>query len=202
MIEFCKFLLRVVLGVFYKVELYGRENIPESGGLILCSNHLAELDMLFIGYRIKRHVRWMAKEELFRFPPIGAFLKSLGAYPIKRGKGDIDSIKTTLKLLEEGNIVGIFPEGTRTLGKKDKKITVKRGAALIAQKANVPILPVAIKSDYRLFGRVRVIFGKPFMLDLDKEKKYTSEEMTEISKGIMDKIYSLMEENQVGNNPC
>lgn len=180
--------------IFYSVEVIGRQNIPEHGPVLLCSNHIGELDMFFIGYKIKRWVHYMAKEELFAVPLIGTAIRLLGAFPVKRGKGDIRAVKTAMKLLDEGRIVGIFPEGTRTRGKPRNPIKVKPGSALFAIKCGVPIVPVAIKGSYRIFSKVKVIFGKPFMLDIDRNKKYTKEEMTHISENIMNRVYALMEE--------
>lgn len=189
-------IVAIIFSVFYRVRIIGRENIPKEGAAILCSNHISELDMFFIGYRIKRLVRYMAKEELFKNPLLRVIIKSLGAFPVKRGKGDVGAIKTSLKLLSEGHIVGIFPEGTRRkkADKANKEIKVKAGAALLAQKSQAPILPVLIDGDYKLFSKVRIIFGKPFILDLDKNKKYTNSELLLESEKIMKKVYSLLEE--------
>ena len=97
-------------------------------------------------------------------------------------------------MLEEGNIIGIFPQGTRTRRKDGKPVTVKRGAVAIAIKADVPILPVAIQGSYKLFSRVKVIFGRPYKFDIEKDKKYSSEEMNEMAKDIMGRVYGLLEE--------
>jgi 1-acyl-sn-glycerol-3-phosphate acyltransferase len=92
------FITRLLISVFYRVEITGRENIPETGAAIICANHSSQLDMFFLGCRIKRWIHWMAKEELFQNPLIGKILSVLGAFPVKRGKGDVGSIKTALKL--------------------------------------------------------------------------------------------------------
>ncbi|NLI57063.1 MAG: 1-acyl-sn-glycerol-3-phosphate acyltransferase [Clostridium sp.] len=194
--EIVKIIFVIIFSVFYRVQIIGRENIPKEGAAILCSNHISELDMFFIGYRMKRLVRYMAKEELFKNPILAFIIRKLGAFPVKRGKGDVGAIKTSLKLLSEGHIVGIFPEGTRKkkAQKTNKEIKVKAGAALLAQKSQAPILPVLINGNYRLFSKVKVIFGKPFTLDLDKNKKYTNSELLLESEKIMKKVYSLLEE--------
>lgn len=186
-----KFLLRVVFGIFYKVQIVGSENLPEKGSVILYSNHIGNLDMFFIGYRIKRLVCWMAKEELFKVPIMGSMFKFFGAFPIKRGTGDIGAIKCAIKIIGEGNVFGIFPEGTRTLKKKDTSVTIKPGIAFITAKTGVPLIPVKIIRDCKLFGKVKVIFGKPFNIELEKGKKLSSEELMEISQNIMNKLYLL-----------
>ena len=189
--RFFRILCILFFGIFFRVEVLNRENVPVKGPGILCANHIGELDMFIIGYKIKRWVYWMAKEELFRIPVISFIIKCLGAFPVKRGKADINSIKTAMKLLNHGNIVGILPEGTRTRGKDRNKIRVKPGAALMAIKTGVPIIPVAIDGNYRLFSRIRVIFGKPFKIDAPSGRKYTSYELAEISRNIVDGIYAL-----------
>ncbi|AEV68455.1 lysophospholipid acyltransferase family protein [Acetivibrio clariflavus] len=184
----------IVFAIFYRVEVIGKENVPETGPLILCANHNGELDMFFIGYKIKRLVRYMAKEELFRNPLFAKFITWLGAFPVKRGKGDVEAIKTSLRILENNEVLGIFPEGTRMKNKDAKSIRIKPGVALIAQKSGAPIIPVAVSGRYRPFSKIKVVFGKPFRLDLEKDKKYTNSELVEIAKDIMSKVYALMEE--------
>jgi len=191
--ELIRLVFRLFFKIFYTVEVIDKKNLPEKGPALLCSNHIGELDMFFIGYKIKRWVHYMAKEELFSIPVVGTVIRLLGAFPVKRGKGDIRAVKTAMKLLEQGHIVGIFPEGTRTGGKRGNPVKIKPGSALFAIKCGVPIVPVAIKGSHRLFGKVKVIFGKPFMLDIDRNKKYTIEEMTQISRNIMKKVYTLLE---------
>lgn len=160
----------------------------------MCKSY-RRIGYVFIGYKLKRLVRYMAKEELFKIPLLSSFIRRLGAFPVSRGKGDVGAIKTALKLLEEGHIVGIFPEGTRLKHKKGKTIKAKPGAALLAQKSGAPILPVAICGRYRPFSKIKIVFGKPFTLDLEKDKKYTNSELVEFSEGIMKKVYSLLEES-------
>jgi 1-acyl-sn-glycerol-3-phosphate acyltransferase len=188
-----KILTRIFFAIFYRVEIINMENVPSEGPALLCSNHNGELDMFFIGYKLKRWVHYIAKEELFKIPVIGKLIELMGAFPVKRGSGDIRAATTVLKLLKQGHIVGIFPEGTRTRGRSNNNIKIKPGIAMFAIKSGVPIIPVAIIGNYRLFSKVRVIFGNTFNLDIDKNKKYTIEEMTAISRGIMDRVYSLME---------
>lgn len=186
------FITKVVFGIFYRVELVNTEKIPEDGPAILCAAHNTMLDMFFIGYRLKRWVYWMAKEELFK-NPISAFIfKSLGAFPVKRGKGDVGSIKAAYKLLQEGNIVGIFPHGTRIREESRKTARIKPGAAMMAVNTGARIIPAAIKGNYKLFSRMQIIFGDPFSVNTLSDKKYTTEELAEISLNIMDRIYSLL----------
>jgi 1-acyl-sn-glycerol-3-phosphate acyltransferase len=193
--KFMVFITKIFLGIFYRVKIINQRNVPEKGPVLLFSNHIGELDMFLIGFKIKRWVYWMAKEELFRIPLIGIFIHLLGAFPVRRGKGDAASVKTALELLRKGHVVGVFPEGTRRKGKNKKSVTAKGGAAMLAVKSGAPILPVALKGDYKLFSTIKVIFGKPFSLDIEENKKYNKEELREMSSNIMNSIYSLLEVN-------
>lgn len=189
-----KSLLRIYFRIFYRVEIKGMENIPEKGGLILCANHVGELDMFFIGYKMKRLVHFMAKAELFESSLLAWFFRGVGAFPVKRGTGDIGAAKAVYKLLRDGKIVGILPEGTRTRGKDMKDIKVKGGAALFAHSAGVPILPAGVKGSYKLFSRVKVVFGKPYLIEGEQGRKLSAEELQNASDDIMHRIYKLLEE--------
>ncbi len=186
--------VKIVFSLLYRVKIIDMQNLPQTGPLILCANHNGEMDMFFIGYKLKRLVRYMAKEELFRNRLLARFFRWLGAFPVKRGKADVEAIKTSLRLLENNEILGIFPEGTRMKKKAAKAVRVKPGIALIAQKSGVPVIPVAVSGSYRPFSKIKVVFGKPFSIDLDKNKKYTNSELVEISESIMSKVYALLEE--------
>lgn len=192
-IETARVFVKLFFFLFYRVKIIGLDNVPKEGAAILCANHVGEMDMFFIGYKVKRLVRYMAKSELFKIPILSPLIKFLGAFPVKRGKADVEAIKTALRLLDEGHIVGIFPEGTRLKNKKGKTVKAKPGAALLAQKSGAPILPVAVEGKYRPFSKIKIVFGKPFSLDLDKDKKYTNNELVEISENIMKKVYALTE---------
>ncbi|MDP4093137.1 MAG: lysophospholipid acyltransferase family protein [Bacillota bacterium] len=189
-----RYLIRFVFKIIYRVEVINREAVPAKGAVVLCSNHVRMLDMFFIGFKIPRLIHYMAKAELFRIPVINLIIKYFGTFPVKRGTADIEAIKTAIQLVREGHIVGTFPEGHRSKGKKNKILKAKPGAAMIAVKGNVPVLPVALQGDYRLFSKVRVVFGEPYYLSTDSTKKYTSAELSEMSANIMKKVYSLMEE--------
>lgn len=190
--NFVRFILSLIFIIFFRIEINGKENVPHKGAAILSANHIGELDMFFFGYKLKRLIHYMAKEELFKIPLIGFIIRRLGAFPVRRGRADVQAIKTSLNLLNEGHIIGIFPEGTR-LKNRVKNARAKPGVALLAQKSGAPILPVMISGDIRLFGKIKIIFGKPFSLDLDKDKKYTNSELVQISEEIMKKVYSLVE---------
>jgi 1-acyl-sn-glycerol-3-phosphate acyltransferase len=180
--------------IFYRVELVNPEKIPAKGPAILCANHNTMLDMFFLGFKLDRWIYWMAKEELFKNPILAYLIRKLGGFPVKRGKGDVASIKTAYRLLEDGNIVGIFPHGTRINAANVNTVRIKSGAAMLAVNSGADIIPAAVQGSYRLFSRMRVIYGEPFKFE--SGKRYTSEELSELSREIVKKIYALLEEKQ------
>ncbi|MDR9404652.1 MAG: lysophospholipid acyltransferase family protein [Halothece sp. Uz-M2-17] len=127
---------------YFRGKLYGRENVPQTGGLVVVSNHASLFDPPLLSCCVGRPVAYMAKEELFEIPVLKQAISLYGAYPVKRSQADRSAIRAALKTLEQGWAAGIFLQGTRTV---DGRITQpKLGAAMIAAKAQVPILPVSL----------------------------------------------------------
>jgi 1-acyl-sn-glycerol-3-phosphate acyltransferase len=127
---------------YFKGKAYGLEKVPKKGPLVVVSNHGSYYDPPLLSTTIRRPVSFMAKEELFKVPVLKELIRLYGAYPVKRGSSDRQAIRLALNALKDGWAVGLFLEGTRT---KDGRIYhPKLGAALIAAKANAPILPVSL----------------------------------------------------------
>lgn len=184
-------LFRLFYRMFYRWEIIGLENIPAQGGVILCSNHISNLDPPFIAAPLKRQVMFMAKEELFRVPVISYFVKQFGAFPVKRGMGDRGALKKALQILQEGNVLGIFPEGTRSkTGKLGKPFP---GAALFALKSEAAVIPVAIVGNWKPFTKMKVVYGKPIDFAGFRSMKVTSELTSEASEYIMEEIQKLLD---------
>ena len=147
----------------YKLDVRGLENIPKEGGAILCSNHVHFLDSISIVIFIKRMIYPMAKEELFNTKFKNWFFRQVGCFPVKRGKGDTEAIEVAKGYLRQGDMLLIFPEGTRNLLVKGGKI--KKGASVIALSENVPIVPIGVKGTYKPFTKVRINIGKPMTME-------------------------------------
>jgi 1-acyl-sn-glycerol-3-phosphate acyltransferase len=128
--------------LYLRGRIYGTEHIPRSKGFVVVSNHGSNFDPPLLSAAVERPVAYMAKEELFQIPLLKAAIELYGAYPVKRGAVDRNTIKAALAYLEKGWGVGIFLSGTRT--PDGKVIDAKPGAALIAAKAQVPLLPVSL----------------------------------------------------------
>lgn len=192
--SFFRFLFRCFYAIFYRWEVRGQENIPENGAVILCSNHIDNLDPPLLGCGIERKVHFMAKEELFKIPVISFLITKFGAFPVKRGAGDRAAIRATLQILEEGKVLGIFPEGTRSkTGELGQGLA---GTAMFALKSNAVVIPVAIIGPYRLFRPVMIVYGKPLDLSAYKEMKSSGELLKEVTDFIMKNIAELIAQHK------
>ncbi len=149
-------------------HLIGRENIPQKNSFIMVSNHGSLLDPPLLGHALGRNISFMAKAELFKIPLLGVIIKACGAYPVKRGIVDKNTIKTACKKLSNDNSIGIFLDGTRQKNGRVNK--PKQGAALLAFKNQKLLLPVAIVNSHRLirfkffiplFSKIVIKVGKP-----------------------------------------
>lgn len=152
------------------IRSVGSENVPLEGGVIFAPIHLSHLDPPGVACATKRHMRFMAKEELFKVPGLGWLIKSLGAFSVKRGSEDTEAIRTAMSALEAGEAVLIFPEGTR--GDGNTLLPLNKGVAMLAKRTNAKVIPVAIVGTHRSYprgkmfpkyvGKMIFAFGQPF----------------------------------------
>ena len=188
---FFRFILRVLYTLLFRLEARGTENIPLNGPVVLASNHLSNFDPPTVGVKVKRKVHFMAKEELFKIPVFGPLLRSFGAFPVKRGGVSKDAIKSSITMLKEGNVMGIFPEGSRN----NQSGAAKKGAAMIAIRSGAAIVPVAIIGKYRPLSKIVVCYGKP--IDLTAIIEESSPDMLEqVTDAIMARIRELAANNR------
>ena len=178
-----------LLRLFFRVKPIGRENIPQ-GPAIVCANHSNWADPFIIAdaFTKEHQVRVMAKAELFKIPLLGRFLRSIGTFPVDRGKSDVSAIRTTLRYLQEGYKVVIFPEGTRVTD--EDATAAKNGAVRLASKANVPIVPVYIPRKKRLFFQFPLIIGEPYYVN-EHKARLSNEEYDALAEALMEKINGL-----------
>ena len=178
--------IRLYFAVVYRVKIEGRENIPtdKTEPLIYCGNHRTYADPPLIVVTAKRHVRFLAKEEL-RKNPFFAFLGLVfdGIY-VKRDAKDVAALKTTLKALKDGESIALFPEGTRNGMEKGEK--AKDGAAFFAVRTGAKVIPVGISGGEKAFKKMTIKYGEP--LDFSGRSK---DELDQVTDEIMDKIIEL-----------
>ncbi|KAA0550281.1 1-acyl-sn-glycerol-3-phosphate acyltransferase [Bacillus sp. BGMRC 2118] len=186
-----KALCNGVLRPLYRLEIIGAENIPTTGGVLLCSNHIDNLDPPIVGISSPRTIHFMAKEELFRVPILKSILPSINAFPVKRGMSDKQALRTGLQVLKDGKVLGLFPEGTRSkTGELGQGLS---GAGFFALRTDAKIIPCAIIGPYKIFKPLKVVFGKPVEFNELRERKATVDEATET---IMNSIRELLEKNK------
>ncbi|MHC1746108.1 MAG: lysophospholipid acyltransferase family protein [Negativicutes bacterium] len=195
MYEFLKVVFGFIFTIFFRWKVSGVDNIPKNGGVLICANHISLLDPPVIATAVPRQLHYMAKEELFRIWGFGRLIRNLNAFPVRRGTADRTAIRTALGLLIAGEMVGMFPEGTRSktgiLGNPEP------GVSLIAARAGVPIVPAAITGTNQFFCNGKILpqfsvkFGKPIPIEQGKIDK---EALDALSQTIMSEIGNLLKE--------
>lgn len=183
-IAYC--ILYVFKIILYPLVYTGRENIPE-GPAMVCANHSSNADPILISYAVglKNMMHFMAKIELFRIPLLGRILTAMGSFAVDRGNNDMVAVRTAMRYLKSGEKVMIFPEGTRV--RESDAVAGKAGAVRLAMRLRVPIVPVYITSNKKLFRKTYINIGKPYYIDPSK----TAEDSDELASELMRKIYEL-----------
>ena len=185
-----------VLHGYLRGRIYGAKKVPVDGPLIIVANHASNFDPPLLSNCMRRPVSFMAKESLFEVPVLAPAIRAYGAYPVKRGSADRSAIRAALTQLENGWAVGIFLQGVRT---PDGRISSpKLGAALIAAKAQAPLLPVSLWGTERILAKgaafprpapVTIRIGEPIPPPADKDK----EALKAVTQRCVDEIHALHE---------
>ena len=179
----------------FKGHLIGKNNIPKKDSFIMVSNHGSLLDPPLLGYALGRNISFMAKAELFKIPFIGFVIKACGAYPVKRGIADKNTIKIACRKLSNNKCIGIFIDGTRQKNGRVNK--PKQGAALLAFKNQKLLLPVAIVNSHRLirfrcfiplFSKIVIKVGKP----VQPPQSSSRHDLNSVTMHLQDKINNLI----------
>jgi 1-acyl-sn-glycerol-3-phosphate acyltransferase len=189
--SFAKFVVYRILKPIYRIQVIGQEHFPKEGGVLLCANHIDNLDPPVVGITAPRPVHFMAKAELFSVPVLASIIRNLNAFPVKRGMSDREALRKGLQILKEGNVLGLFPEGTRSkTGELGKGLA---GAGFFALRSDAYIVPCAIIGPYKPFKRLKVVYGKPLDFSELRKNKATAEQATEL---IMEEIRKLINEHK------
>ncbi len=156
-------LLYAFMKLFYPHKVYGKENLPKGGHIVVC-NHFGKIDIFYVGALYKGKTYFLAKKELFQKKFYAKVVRALGGIPVQRDGVDLDCIRESLKVLKAGERLAIFPEGKRNF--KDSELQeLKAGAGMFAFKAKVPIVPVMMEKKAKAFKRTNMLVGKPIYLD-------------------------------------
>jgi 1-acyl-sn-glycerol-3-phosphate acyltransferase len=181
---------RAWYATYFRWRVFNPERVPETGAVILASNHASFLDPPLVGSGLKRGINYLARESLFRFPGIGALLRSWSAVPVDRDGGGAAGLKAILNRLLAGGGIILFPEGTRT---RDGNLQPARsGIGLVVVKSNAPVVPVRVFGTYEAYGRhvkfprprrIALKYGRP--MDFEKLRA----EAKDCSKARLKEIY-------------
>jgi 1-acyl-sn-glycerol-3-phosphate acyltransferase len=175
-------IVRVGTSVVVDLKVYGRDNVPDEGGALMISNHQSFMDPAVLGAQLRRPMSYLAKADLWKNPVFGWVITHLYAFPVRQGSGDIGAIKETISRLQEGHLLNIYPEGSRT--EDGELLPIQPGVALVIRKAGVPVIPAVVDGSFRAWpkgqllpGRhpVRVLIGKPIRMDHLKAKEIVAE---------------------------
>lgn len=191
MYNFVRILLSLFYKTFYKVTIVNKEKIENAKGVVISGNHLSNHDPLLFPAFFEKNIRFIAKEELFKIFFVKQALEATGAIPIKRGTFDRTAINNSIKLLKEGEVVGIFPEGTRSHSKDLDLGQSHNGASFIATRAKTKIIPFAIipNKNFRIFSSIKIVIGDEIDATSLKEEGKSHDEITAI---LMEKISELI----------
>ncbi|MBV9270768.1 MAG: 1-acyl-sn-glycerol-3-phosphate acyltransferase [Candidatus Eremiobacteraeota bacterium] len=172
----------------WRMKVYGRENVPMRGPLVVACNHVSYADPPVLGTASPRQISYMAKQELFAIPVLGPMIRSFGAYPVDRHGSASAAIKRSVEVLRDGGAIGIFPEGTRNL---DGSAEVRQGVALLASLGRAPVVPACVIGTNRIkrLRQIKVVFGEP--MHLPEGRKATREEMAKFTDEVMSAIRAL-----------
>ena len=185
-----------VFRLAFRLTAHGRENLPESGGFVLASNHISNIDPWPLGLPLwpRRQLRFMAKAELYRWP-LRFIVDGAGAFPVRRGERDLQAIATAIDLARDGNVVAMFPEGTRRAKGLHKRHEARprSGAARIALEAGVPLVPAAVRGTdaLRRLGKLTVVYGRPVDIEDLRGHTDTPAAAREATGRLMEAIYAL-----------
>jgi 1-acyl-sn-glycerol-3-phosphate acyltransferase len=194
---FARRVIWLIRPLIARLHTIGVESVPQSGPVILALNHVAWIDIPLASLRVPRITHYMAKIELFNIPVLGGIMRLLGAFPVRRGEGDRESLRIAERLLSQGQIVVVFPEGHRSGG---HLIKAHPGTSLIAFRSGAPVVPVAISGSEHVFKgfhygpwapRVTISYGKPIYLKASGAR-YTRDDLANSTHLIMRRIAEML----------
>ena len=180
---------RAFYRLFHRAYWVNLEAIPAGGG-ILCANHVSNHDGILIGCMIRhRLVNWVTKEEAFRRRWMARVMEAVGSIPVNREKADIGSVREMFRRLNRGELVGIFPEGTRMKHKRRDQVTLSYSPVTLSERTGLPVIPVTVRNKSRPGERSGIVVGTPVVFRKPDGGKYTEDEKSQLMRQFMDNIY-------------
>ncbi|WP_257348058.1 lysophospholipid acyltransferase family protein [Pseudalkalibacillus decolorationis] len=181
-----------IFAVGYRIKVIGKDNVPKDSGVLICANHISNLDPPLVGSTANnRNVHFMAKSELFDMPVLKYVLPRVHAFPVRRGMSDKQALRNGLQLLRDGEVVGLFPEGSRNkTGVVGEGLA---GAGFFALKTDAKVVPCAIIGPFKVFNEIKIVYGEAIDLTEFKERKASAREAT---LKIMEEIQKLYDANK------
>lgn len=187
-----------IVGFFFRYKIVGADREPDRNRFIVCANHVSATDAIALCYAFRKNqVRFMAKKELFKIPLLAPLIKLLGAFPIDRGGSDVGAIKSAMSVVNDGGVLGIFPQGHRYPSEDPRKTKTKNGMALIATKCRADVIPVYIhrkNHKFKLFRRTYIVFGELIPFESFGYDGEQSGEYARITEQVFDRICTLGED--------
>jgi 1-acyl-sn-glycerol-3-phosphate acyltransferase len=171
----CQILARILTTLLLDLKVSGVRHVPRTGGVLIASNHQSLLDPVVVGVHLQRPASFLAKSELFEHPWFSWFIRTLYAFPVRQGEGDIGAVREAIKRLDEGRALVLFPEGSRT--ENGELLPLEPGVGLIARKAAVPVIPCVIEGSFEAWPKhsrvfhprpIGVKFGPPMIVGHQK----------------------------------
>ena len=176
-----RWMFRIQLTLLYRIRVHGLENFPEPGSTLICSNHQSFLDPVVLGVVSPRPLNYLARKTLFKITPVRLFLELNDATPIDLDSMGMAGIKESLKRLKRGEMLVVFPEGTRS--DDGELLPLKPGFDLLARRSKARMLPIALDGCFQAFprdaklprpGKIQVVIGEP--IEFDEYKNWTADE--------------------------
>ena len=185
MYRFGKVIAWFLADICFRMKASGKENIPDKGPVILVCNHIHMMDAACMYAQTGRRVWFMAKQELFKNKLLSAVFAAFGAFPVARGEADITAIRTAMKHLKDGDLLCIFPEGTRNKKREVPLLPLQDGVAMLALRCKAEIVPTWIAGKYNPIDRVRVYTGEKMDLSAYADvRKPTQEDIAKLNEDI------------------
>ena len=195
-ITFCK--------IWFRVSYEGTEKLPKTGPYVIAPIHRSNIDTFVVGCITRRRVRFMAKDSLWKIKPLGAFVATVGGFPVHRGSADVEAIKTALAILAEGEPIVLFPEGARQSGPIVQPLF--DGAVYVAAKAGVPVVPVGVGGSERCMPKgsklvypykIHVIVGDPIPPPAIVGRRVDRAELAKTTEELSNNLQALFDAAQI-----